>query len=172
MVYEGTVRIGQEIPAKSWRISLAAINRWSGIIVVYDWAVPIIFSGFFLCVAGIAIMGLFDPREIWARKKMQESGPVVEILGWESFRQKGFDLRIRGKEDIDRHIGKKGDDPFIRAAGAQPAFIAFPAADLGKMPGKKGVHARPESQVIGKFEMYQRMLWVKQIRSYPTVIPG
>ena len=91
MVYEGTVRIGQEIPAKSWRISLAAINRWSGIIVVYDWAVPIIFSGFFLCVAGIAIMGLFDPREIWARKKMQESGPVVEILGWGRWRNMFLD---------------------------------------------------------------------------------
>ena len=36
-------------------------------------------------------MGLFDPREIWARKKRQEHGPTVEILGWGRWRNMFLD---------------------------------------------------------------------------------
>lgn len=91
IVYHGPMKAGQALLAGPWKIILAAINHWSGIIVVYDRAVPVIFAGFFLAVAGIAVMGLFDPREIWARALERNGVKTVEILGWGRWRNMFLD---------------------------------------------------------------------------------
>ncbi len=82
LLHQGEMKKGQSIHVRDYTITFAGINKWSGIILVYDWAVPIVFAGFALVIAGIAVMGLFDPREIWARAVEGESGKIVEIVGW------------------------------------------------------------------------------------------
>lgn len=79
LIFKGPMSPGQTVEADGRSIVLVAIKRWSGIIVVYDSGTAIVFFGFFLSVLGVAIMGLFDPREIWVRK----SGLV---LGWARWR--------------------------------------------------------------------------------------
>lgn len=79
LVFKGSISAGQAIEAEGWSIALVAIKRWSGIIVVYDWGTMIVFLGFFLAVLGIAIMGIFDPREIWLKK-------TGVVLGWARWR--------------------------------------------------------------------------------------
>lgn len=91
IVYQGPMRPGQALLVDNWKIRLAAINKWSGIIVVYDWAVPIIFAGFALVIAGIAVMGLFDPREIWARETVRDGVTFIEVLGWGRWRNMFLD---------------------------------------------------------------------------------
>lgn len=100
IIFRGPMKAGQALLAGPWKITLAAINRWSGIIVVYDWAVPIVFASFFLAVAGIAVMGLFDPREIWAKRMKRDGKEVVEILGWGRWRNMFLDEFDEMTEEI------------------------------------------------------------------------
>jgi cytochrome c biogenesis protein len=82
LVYHGPMRVEATLDLDDWRLTLLSISRWSGIIVVYDWAVPIIFFGFWLSIAGVAIMGFFDPREIWAKTVERDGEKFIEMLGW------------------------------------------------------------------------------------------
>ncbi len=101
IVFRGRIGVEQNVLLDSLKITLLAINKWSGIIVVYDRAVPIVFSGFGLAIIGIAIMGLFDPREIWVKKILRNGSKKIEVLGWgrwknmfhEEFREMMEDLK-------------------------------------------------------------------------------
>ncbi len=94
LVYQGRIVPGQAVEAQGQSVTLVAIKRWSGIIVVYDRGAMIVFLGFFLAVLGIAIMGFFDPREIWLKK-------TGVILGWGRWRNlflEEFESIMKGKE--------------------------------------------------------------------------
>lgn len=79
---------------------LDAIKRWIGVIVVFDPGVPLVFSGFVLSVLGIALMALFDPREIWARFKKDKDGEFIELLGWGRWKNMFLDEFQEIKEEI------------------------------------------------------------------------
>lgn len=99
LVYRGPMMVKGTLNLEDWRLVLVSINRWSGMIVAYDWAVPIVFSGFWICIAGVAIMGLFDPREIWAKTIDREGERFIKILGWGRWKNmflEEFDEMMKG----------------------------------------------------------------------------
>ncbi len=91
VVYKGPIAIGQTLKADDFLIRLEAVNKWTGLLVVYDRAVPVIFTGFILAILGIAVMGLFDPREIWARRVSRDGTDILEIVGWGRWRNMFLD---------------------------------------------------------------------------------
>lgn len=84
LLYNGPIGVGQTLKLDDWYLTLKGVNSWTGLIVVYDRSVPVIFSGFFLCVFGIAVLGLMDPREIRIRRR--EESNEIEVTGWGRWR--------------------------------------------------------------------------------------
>ncbi len=91
LIYRGPLRAGDTFGLGQDTLTLDAVNMWAGVIVVYDWAVSIVFVGFALCTGGIAVMGLFDPREIWLRTVEKDGRRNVTILGWGRWRNMFLD---------------------------------------------------------------------------------
>ncbi len=81
-IFSGPVTLGQTVDiGPLGKLRLMAIKKWTGLIVVYDYAVPIIFLGFFLAVSGVVLLTLLDPREIWIRADPSRDDAFV-VLGW------------------------------------------------------------------------------------------
>ncbi len=86
LLFKGPLNAGDSFSIGPDTLTFDAMKKWAGVIVVYDWAVPVIFLGFAFCVIGIAVMGIFDPREIWIKKLGNDGGERIEILGWGRWR--------------------------------------------------------------------------------------
>ncbi len=58
-------------------------------------------TGFALSILGIAVMALFDPRELWARAVESEGEKRMEIYGWGRWRNMFMDEFHEMKEETE-----------------------------------------------------------------------
>ena len=82
LIYQGPLSLRQSLRIQGYNLVFIDIRKWAGFLVVYDWAVPIVFAGFWMAVAGVLLMAVFDPREVWLQVRDQGSEQQIHILGW------------------------------------------------------------------------------------------
>ncbi len=102
LLYRGVLEVGESVLLeKGVFLTLEAIRRWVGLIVVYDPGVPVVFLGFALSVLGVAIMAVFDPREVWVRIRDEEGEKSIEVLGWGRWKNMFKDEYREIKEEVE-----------------------------------------------------------------------
>lgn len=77
IVGELTLRKGQQGSLGPYRVKLVEISRWTELIFVMIYGMPLVFSGFFLIILGAVLLFCTPPREFYV---LQQKGKVY--LGW------------------------------------------------------------------------------------------
>lgn len=65
LVFQGPLALGDSISVNGYVLSFSQVSRWAGFPVTRDPGLPVIFTGFGLCILGAAMIYLWVPRRIW-----------------------------------------------------------------------------------------------------------
>ncbi|TAK36647.1 MAG: hypothetical protein EPO21_01910 [Chloroflexota bacterium] len=81
LVFQGPLALGDSITFNGYALSFKQVSRWAGFPVVRDPGLPIIFTGFGLCILGAAIIYLWVPRRIWVWVERTAEGNRALCIG-------------------------------------------------------------------------------------------
>ncbi len=72
---------GQSVEIDDVRLTLSELRRWTGLRIVADPGIIILYPGFALVILGLALSFLVVPREIWVATGELQDGSVLQLGG-------------------------------------------------------------------------------------------
>jgi len=80
-VFDGPIPLDKPLKLKDFNISFTELRYWSGIQLVTDLGVPILYTGFFLGCLGLMIRTFFVEQGLWVKQATTAEGTSLVLCG-------------------------------------------------------------------------------------------
>lgn len=113
-LYTGLLTIGKPVPVGGYRLVFDHYLLWSGITVVRDAGLFILYAGFWIAMAGLGLLYFVNPRVITVRVAGHKPAEFIEIHSWSAryryfFQQEMQSILTTLQKNLTGKEKEKGD---------------------------------------------------------------
>jgi len=80
-VFDGPISLGETVTLDGLQVDFAELRYWSGLQMVTDFGVPILYTGFLLGCFGLALRTFFSDEYLWLKQVESSSGTELILCG-------------------------------------------------------------------------------------------
>ena len=81
LVFEGPIALDETLQLKDLSVSFTELRYWSGLQMVTDLGVPVLYVGFFLGCLGLIIRTIFTEESLWLTQTTTPGGTSITLCG-------------------------------------------------------------------------------------------